>query len=204
MVDVVLAAALGGLGDVSCACALGADEQHAAAGGGDVAHGAAARDRSSGTVCCRSMMWTWLRTPKMYGAIRGFQRRVWWPKWTPASRSWRMVNIGHRHGNELLLRLSRRGGLIDLHATPERSSRGRPHPRVRFRAPYIGRGAAFGKGGFGALFADPARIAVIVIPPARPRGLGRASRRARRGSGAGLKASAMRGSRRGGSRATCA
>jgi hypothetical protein len=23
----------------------------------------------------------------MYGFIFGFQRRVWWPKWTPASRS---------------------------------------------------------------------------------------------------------------------
>src|SRR5438309_11866813 len=32
-----------------------------------------------------------LRAPKMYGFIFGFQRLVWWPKWTPASRSWRMV-----------------------------------------------------------------------------------------------------------------
>ena len=48
----------------------------------------ARRARSSiGTVCCRSMMWTWLRTPKRYGAMRGFHRRVWWPKWTPASSS---------------------------------------------------------------------------------------------------------------------
>src|SRR5581483_7720734 len=28
-----------------------------------------------------------LRAPKMYGFIFGFQRLVWWPKWTPASRS---------------------------------------------------------------------------------------------------------------------
>src|SRR5579862_3307657 len=27
------------------------------------------------------------RSPKMYSFIFGFQRRVWWPKWTPASRS---------------------------------------------------------------------------------------------------------------------
>ena len=26
-----------------------------------------------------------LRSPKMYGFIFGFQRLVWWPKWTPAS-----------------------------------------------------------------------------------------------------------------------
>src|SRR5713226_5006566 len=28
-----------------------------------------------------------LRSPKMYTFIFGFHRRVWWPKWTPASRS---------------------------------------------------------------------------------------------------------------------
>ena len=28
-----------------------------------------------------------LRAPKMYGFIFGFQRLVWWPKWTPASSS---------------------------------------------------------------------------------------------------------------------
>src|SRR5438270_2347339 len=32
-----------------------------------------------------------LRAPKMYGFIFGFQRLVWWPKWTPASSNWRMV-----------------------------------------------------------------------------------------------------------------
>src|SRR5947207_12405418 len=30
-------------------------------------------------------MWMPLRSPKMYSFIFGFQRRVWWPKWTPAS-----------------------------------------------------------------------------------------------------------------------
>ena len=32
-----------------------------------------------------------LRAPKMYGFIFGFQRLVWWPKWTPASSSCFMV-----------------------------------------------------------------------------------------------------------------
>src|SRR3954468_23331129 len=31
------------------------------------------------------------RSPKMKRFIFGFQRRVWWPKWTPASSSSRMV-----------------------------------------------------------------------------------------------------------------
>src|SRR5688572_389929 len=31
------------------------------------------------------------RSEKMKRRIFGFQRRVWWPKWTPASRSSRMV-----------------------------------------------------------------------------------------------------------------
>jgi hypothetical protein len=26
--------------------------------------------------------------------IFGFQRRVWWPKWTPLSSSWRIVTTG--------------------------------------------------------------------------------------------------------------
>ena len=66
------------------------------------------------------MMWTLLRTPKMYGAIFGFQRRVWWPKWTPASRSWRMVNVGIAMGN-VLFRLLRRGRGPPMR-TPERAA----------------------------------------------------------------------------------
>src|SRR6478752_5239138 len=31
------------------------------------------------------------RSPKMNRRIFGFQRRVWWPKWTPASSIWRIV-----------------------------------------------------------------------------------------------------------------
>ena len=44
------------------------------------------------------MMWMPLRAPKMYGRIFGFQRLVWWPKCTPASRSWRMRDGGFRPG----------------------------------------------------------------------------------------------------------
>src|SRR3990170_1586142 len=34
------------------------------------------------------------RSPKRYGCIFGFHRRVWWPKCTPASRSSRRVTTG--------------------------------------------------------------------------------------------------------------
>ena len=39
-------------------------------------------------------MWIPLRSAKMNGRILGFQRRVWWPKWTPASRSARIETDG--------------------------------------------------------------------------------------------------------------
>ena len=42
---------------------------------------------SSFSVRWRSMMWIPLRSPKMNLRILGFQRRVWWPKCTPASSS---------------------------------------------------------------------------------------------------------------------
>ncbi len=42
---------------------------------------------SSRSVFCRSMMWIPPRSPKMKRRILGFHRRVWWPKWTPASSS---------------------------------------------------------------------------------------------------------------------
>src|ERR1019366_6560204 len=35
-----------------------------------------------------------LRSPRMKRRIFGFHRRVWWPKWTPASSSWRTVTSG--------------------------------------------------------------------------------------------------------------
>ena len=46
------------------------------------------------TVWARSMMWIPLRSAKMNGRILGFQRRVWWPKWTPASSSCRIETDG--------------------------------------------------------------------------------------------------------------
>src|SRR4029077_3797234 len=46
-----------------------------------------AASRNSFNVFCRSMMWIPLRSPKIYSFIFGFQRRVWWPKRTPASRN---------------------------------------------------------------------------------------------------------------------
>ena len=42
-------------------------------------------------------MWMPLRAPKMKLFIFGFQRLVWWPKWTPASIISRMV-IGASEG----------------------------------------------------------------------------------------------------------
>ena len=52
-------------------------------------------------------MWIPLRSAKMYGFIFGFQRRVWWPKWTPASSSWRMETVGT--GKDLLFGSGLRG-----------------------------------------------------------------------------------------------
>jgi hypothetical protein len=40
------------------------------------------------------MMWIPLRSAKMNGFILGFQRRVWWPKWMPASRRARIETDG--------------------------------------------------------------------------------------------------------------
>src|ERR1700722_9333211 len=39
------------------------------------------------------MIWILLRSPKMKGAILGFQKRVWCPKWTPASSICRMDTL---------------------------------------------------------------------------------------------------------------
>ena len=51
------------------------------------------------------MMWMPLRSAKMYGFILGFQRRVWWPKWTPASSSWRIETDGMGRGPPVRLDL---------------------------------------------------------------------------------------------------
>src|SRR5262245_7613259 len=52
-----------------------------------------------------------LRSPKMKRRIFGFQRRVWWPKWTPASSSCFMVTTAT-------------GSLPRLYLGPPRPSRG--------------------------------------------------------------------------------
>ena len=62
-------------------------------------------------------MWMPLRSAKMYGFIFGFQRRVWWPKWTPASSSWRIETDGMGRGPPVRLvlrvpRVPRTGGLM--------------------------------------------------------------------------------------------
>src|SRR5690606_3369663 len=50
-----------------------------------------AASMNRGSDFSRLMMWILLRSPKMYGAIFGFQKRVWCPKWTPASSIRRIV-----------------------------------------------------------------------------------------------------------------
>ena len=70
--------------------ALGADEQHRAPVGRTTWRMNWPRP-NSGCVFSRLMMWILLRSPKMKGSIFGFQKRVWCPKWTPASSICRMV-----------------------------------------------------------------------------------------------------------------
>jgi hypothetical protein len=79
VIDVGHAATLGFLGDDLARLALGADEQDGALLGrhlADEGHRLLYLVR----VFSRLMMWILLRWPKMYGAILGFQKRVWWPK----------------------------------------------------------------------------------------------------------------------------
>src|SRR6516225_7462128 len=74
----------------------------------------------------------------MYGAILGFHRRVWWPKWTPASSRWRMLAVGIGIVGPYL-RLSRRRKKSVLRAISEArhrsgaAGRQRPRPCVRYR-----------------------------------------------------------------------
>jgi hypothetical protein len=44
----------------------------------------------------------------MYRFIFGFQRRVWWPKWTPLSRSCFMVTTGAMVWGSSLVRAAAR------------------------------------------------------------------------------------------------
>ena len=43
-----------------------------------------------------------LRSVKMYGFIFGFQRRVWWPKWTPALEQLLHGDDGHGRATTVL------------------------------------------------------------------------------------------------------
>ncbi|GIG37838.1 hypothetical protein Cpa01nite_32190 [Cellulomonas pakistanensis] len=77
-----------------------------------------------------------LRSVKMKRFILGFQRRVWCPKWTPLSSSWRMVTTAM-----VVLPRARVGGahsdrepasadpLVRLSTPPERASSLAPRPR---------------------------------------------------------------------------
>src|SRR4249919_476226 len=69
------------------------------------------------TVWARSMMWIPLRSAKMYGFILGFQRRVWCPKWTPASSSWRIETDGMGRGPPVRLDLRELSGPADRAAS---------------------------------------------------------------------------------------
>src|SRR4030095_11474849 len=66
-----------------------------------------------------------LRAPKMYGFIFGFQRLVWWPKCTPASRSSFIVGSGILSPEISVLRLhpSRGAKQTPLVALPKGSRR---------------------------------------------------------------------------------
>src|SRR5262245_7454551 len=50
-----------------------------------------------------------LRSAKMKRFILGFQRRVWCPKWTPLSSSWRMVTTAMTVDCSLILVVRRAG-----------------------------------------------------------------------------------------------
>ena len=91
VVDEMLARNLRRFRDRVLRLALGADEQHLAAAGGGLLDEVERAGEQAARVCDRSMMWTPLRSPKMYGFIRGFQRWVWWPKCAPASSNCCMV-----------------------------------------------------------------------------------------------------------------
>src|SRR6478752_8834098 len=74
------------------------------------------------------MMWIPLRSAKMNRRILGFHRRVWCPKWTPASRScWRLGCIGDRTSLGLVVRDRHR-----LPSTGESGTRSRLESRGWF------------------------------------------------------------------------
>ncbi len=113
MVDIILTAALGGLGDGFLRLALGADEEHAAAAGGDVANGLQrAREERHGL----------LEIDDVHAVARAedviLHLRI------PAPRVMAEMDAGFQklahgkarecHESSSFLRLSRRGGFIAL------------------------------------------------------------------------------------------
>src|SRR3954451_6967471 len=82
-----------------------------------------------------------LRSVKMKRFILGFQRRVWCPKWTPLSRSWRVVTTAmavflslsaHTDADVRLLAPSHSAPLMPARRRPEGSGPRTP-PRLRGR-----------------------------------------------------------------------
>src|SRR5438270_9214264 len=76
------------------------------------------------------------RSVKMKRRILGFQRRVWWPKWTPASRSSRIETTGTDRPLSVGLDCYRRGRVEP--ALLARRHRHRADPPGRVREPRHG------------------------------------------------------------------
>src|SRR5579871_5406795 len=67
-------------------------------------------------------MWILLRSPKIKGAIFGFQKRVWCPKWTPASSICRMDTPDMRTPNCWVEPCAHPPRPLPLRKAPSRSS----------------------------------------------------------------------------------
>ena len=71
------------------------------------------------------------RSAKMKRRIFGFQRRVWWPKWTPASSSSRMETapaLVDCHESSFRIRLSSCAGGVEAHLPQRRGTRAAAGP----------------------------------------------------------------------------
>src|ERR1044071_9273311 len=69
-----------------------------------------------------------LRSVKMKRFILGFQRRVWCPKWTPLSSSWRMVTAAMVVSPGFLVDAPPVGDAVVLVRTGHHPCRGGPGP----------------------------------------------------------------------------
>src|SRR6266542_1403697 len=118
-----------------------------------------------------------LRSPKMKRRIFGFQRRVWWPKWTPASSSCFMVTTatGLSLGYDFRpLRPSSDGATLGCGRANSRTGArvtisvgGRPS-RQPFGLDPIGPGEPHGEDEAAAAQADPHREAGWIDTPDDP------------------------------------